>query len=506
MKRLGTLLLWLALAGPAFADQKPSLIVSVDVGSSGLSADAVRAAIGKELGVATASEGDGESRLAVRITGDRATLVFTRGGEKIERVVDLPKEPGARVEVIALLAGNLARDEASALLASLAPKPAEAEPAPPEPPPAAEPAKAPPAESPKPAVAEPAEKKPAEAAVSGGESRWRRGPLFANLSLYSPIAITPDAAQRSFDIELGLAYSKIGGLTGFGLTVGHLRVGGPAEGVGVTGLWTRVDGDQKGAFASGIFSQGGGHLRGAEGSGIVTLRSGDLQGFQGSGVFGSARGVQGAQLAGIAAWSDGALEGFQGAGALARVRGSVQGAQISAVNISGDLRGAQLGLVNIGGNVRGTQIGVVNVSDRVEGLPLGIVNVVKNGRTQAVAWADTLVVANAAVKYLNGPIYTLVGAGYDGGDGAAAAFALGGHAKLSRATYIEVDVLYRYLSDFRDTDSDPDRHLTAGRVLVGAEGLGPAGVFAGGGVSHDVDSHGEGARVRGYGVAGLTLF
>ena len=352
MKRLGTLLLWLALAGPAFADQKPSLIVSVDVGSSGLSADAVRAAIGKELGVATASEGDGESRLAVRITGDRATLVFTRGGEKIERVVDLPKEPGARVEVIALLAGNLARDEASALLASLAPKPAEAEPAPPEPPPAAEPAKAPPAESPKPAVAEPAEKKPAEAAVSGGESRWRRGPLFANLSLYSPIAITPDAAQRSFDIELGLAYSKIGGLTGFGLTVGHLRVGGPAEGVGVTGLWTRVDGDQKGAFASGIFSQGGGQLRGAEGSGIVTLRSGDLQGFQGSGVFGSARGVQGAQLAGIAAWSDGALEGFQGAGALARARGSVQGAQISAVNIGGDLRGAQLGLVNIGGNVR----------------------------------------------------------------------------------------------------------------------------------------------------------
>ena len=42
----------------------------------------------------------------------------------------------------------------------------------------------------------------------------------------------------------------------------------------------------------------------------------------------------------------------------------------------------------------------------------------------------------------------------------------------------EVDVLYRYLSDFRDTDSDPDRHLTAGRVLVGAEGLGPAGAFS----------------------------
>ncbi|MCC6897402.1 MAG: hypothetical protein IT377_00430 [Polyangiaceae bacterium] len=502
MRRLGSLLLLLALAGRAVADEKPSLIVSVDAGSSGVSADAVRSAIGKELGVATVAQGDGESRLSVRIQGDRATVVFTRGTEKIERVVDLPKEPAARVEVIALLAGNLARDEAGALLAALAPKPAEPEPAPPAPPPA----EAPPASKPAPPPTVRAEAKPVAPAPAASESRSRRGPLFANLSLYSPIAITPDAEQRSFDIELGLAYSKIGGLTGFGLTVGHLRVGGPAAGVAVSGLWTRVDGDQKGAFVSGIFSQGGGSLRGAEGSGILTLRDGDLEGFQGSGVFGSARDVHGAQLAGIAAWSEGAVEGFQGAGALARARGSVQGAQISAVNIGGDLRGAQVGLVNIGESVRGTQIGVVNVADRVDGLPLGLVNVVKHGRTQALAWADTQVVANAAVKYLNGPVYTLIGAGYDGGDGAAAAFALGGHVQLSRATYFEVDVLYRYLTDFRDTDRDPDRHLTAGRVVLGADGLGPAGAFVGGGVSHDVDSHGEGAKVRGYGLAGVSLF
>ncbi|MBI3204865.1 MAG: hypothetical protein HYZ29_25235 [Myxococcales bacterium] len=499
MRRLGSLFLLLALAGPAIAGEKSSLIVSVDAGSSGVSADAVRAAIGKELGVSTVAEGDGESRLSVRIQGDRATVVFTSGTEKIERVVDLPKEPAARVEVIALLAGNLARDEAGALLAALAPKPAPAEPAPPA-------VEAPRASKPVPRPAARPEAKPVAPAPAASESRWRRGPLFANLSLYSPIAITPDAEQRSFDIELGLAYSKIGGLTGFGLTVGHLRIGGPAEGVGLSGLWTRVDGDQKGAFASGIFSHGGGSLRGAEASGILTLRDGDLEGFQGSGVLGSARDVHGAQLAGIAAWSDGAVEGFQGAGALARARGSVQGAQISAVNIGGDLRGAQIGLVNIGESVRGTQIGVVNVADRVDGLPLGLVNVVKHGRTQAVAWADTQVVANAAVKYLNGPAYTLIGAGYDGGDGAAAAFALGGHVQLSRASYLEVDVLYRYLTDFRDTDSDPDRHLTAGRVVLGADGLGPAGAFVGGGVSHDVDSHGEGAKVRGYGLAGVSLF
>jgi hypothetical protein len=43
-------------------------------------------------------------------------------------------------------------------------------------------------------------------------------------------------------------------------------------------------------------------------------------------------------------------------------------------------------------------------------------------------------------------------------------------------------------------------------VLFGLEGLGPAGAFAGGGVSHDIDSHGQDEKVRAYGVAGVTLF
>jgi hypothetical protein len=75
-----------------------------------------------------------------------------------------------------------------------------------------------------------------------------------------------------------------------------------------------------------------------------------------------------------------------------------------------------------------------------------------------------------------------------------------------RSRSAEIDVLYRYLSDFDDTDTDPDRHLSAARVLFGLEGLGPAGAFAGGGVSHDIDSHGQDEKVRAYGVAGVTLF
>lgn len=482
-------------AAPAGAPSRAPLIVRVDAGSSGLSADVIRTAIGKELGVEAVAEGEASSSVGVRVVGNRARVSFTRAsGEKLEREVELPLETSSRVEVIALLAGNLARDEASELLAKL--KKPEPGPAPVE---VAEPPTAP-----RPALG--VEAKTTAAPAPAPAESPRRGPLAANLSLFHPLAIVDGSERQTFDVEVGLAYSRIGGLTGFGLTVGHLRVEGPAHGVGISGLWTRVGGDARGAFGTGILSQGGGRLEGAEASGVATLRRGDVDGAQGAGIVSTAARVRGAQLSGAVSWANGPVIGLQAAGALAYARQDVDGVQLSLLNIGGDVHGAQLGLVNIGGNVKGSQVGLVNVSDRVEGVPLGLVNVVKNGRTQAVAWADTQVVANAAVKYLNGPVYTLVGAGHDGGDGAAPTFAIGAHVKLSRATYLEIDVLYRYLTDFDDTDSDPDRHLSALRGLVGIEGLGPAGVFVGGGVSHDVDSHGEGSRVRAYGVAGVSLF
>lgn len=482
-------------AAPAGASSRAPLIVRVDAGSSGLSADVIRTAIGKELGVEAVAEGEASSSVGVRVVGNRARVSFTRAsGEKLEREVELPLETSSRVEVIALLAGNLARDEASELLAKL--KKPEPGPAPVE---VAEPPTAP-----RPALGVEAETTPAPAPAPA--ERPRRGPLAANLSLFHPLAIVDGSERQTFDVEVGLAYSRIGGLTGFGLTVGHLRVEGPAHGVGISGLWTRVGGDARGAFGTGILAQGGGRLEGAEASGIATLRRGDVDGAQGAGIVSTAARVRGAQLSGAVSWANGPVIGLQAAGALAYAKQDVDGVQLSVLNIGGDVHGAQLGLVNIGGDVKGSQVGLVNVSDRVDGVPLGLINVVKNGRTQAVAWADTQVVANAAVKYLNGPVYTLVGAGYDGGDGAAPTFAIGAHLKLSRATYLEIDALYRYLTDFDDTDSDPDRHLSALRGLVGIEGLGPAGAFVGGGISHDVDSHGEGSKVRAYGLAGVTLF
>lgn len=472
-----------------------TLVVSVDAGTSGLSADEVRAAIGTELGVATAAEGRSAATIVVRIAKGRALVSVSRAsGTRIEREIDLPSERAAQIEVIALLAGNLARDEAAELLSALKKKePATTtteEKAPSAPSAAPSPAAKAPASTTTAVKPEAQPEAPATETTDAAPKAPYGGPLAANLSLFHPLSIVQGSERYTLNLELGLAYSRIGALSGYGLNIGHLRVDGRARGVATGVLWTRVDGDAEGAFMSGVFMQGGGTLRGAEVAGVVALRGGDVQGAQGAGAVAVADRVHGAQVA----------------GAVAYAKGDVSGAQLSLVNVGGNVDGAQIGLVNVGGHVRGTQIGLVNVSDQVDGVPLGVVNVVAKGRTQALAWADTQLVANAAVKYLNGPVYTIVGAGWDGGDGAAPAFGIGAHVPLSTATYFELDGLYRYVTDFRDTDSDPDRHLSALRAVVGLQGLGPVGVFAGGGVAYEVESGGAESKTRPYGVAGVSLF
>jgi len=521
--RLLTFLLSSAIAAPLFAQAtspgapsttQAKLAVNVDVGTSGLDAGVIRTAIGKELGI-DVSSGAAEATLSVKISARRARVSFERAGsEPLVREIELPVDRASSVEVIALLAGNLARDEAHDLIASMK-KPESAPPASSDVPTPSAPAASAPETKAKPAPKHSPDAKAKPKTQSDtqpkpepeSDSKFGRDePLALNLSLYHPLQIVRHSERHTFNAELGLLYSRIGGLEGVGITVGHLRIDGHAEGVGLAGLWTRIDGPADGAFASGIFGQARGRLRGAEGAGILMLRDGDVDGAQGAGILATSNRVRGVQLAGIASWADGPIRGVQGAGIVARARGDIEGVQGSLVNIGGDVDGAQLGLVNVGGHVRGTQIGVVNVADRVDGLPLGIVNVVKQGRTQAVAFADTQIPVTAGVKYLNGPVYTLVGAGYDGKDGAAWAFALGAHIAATRALFVEIDALYRYRSDFKDTDGDPDRHLSAGRVLLGLDHLGPVGLFAGGGLGHAVDADGKNSEFRAYGVAGATLF
>jgi hypothetical protein len=102
-----------------------ALSVTTKLVSTPLEAEAIRAAIASELRVAVRLEETlVDEGLSVTVKWRRATVSYrSKHGETTTRSLDLPANSEQAVEVIALLAGNLARDEASELLARLAPPP-----------------------------------------------------------------------------------------------------------------------------------------------------------------------------------------------------------------------------------------------------------------------------------------------------------------------------------------------------------------------------------------------
>jgi hypothetical protein len=106
----------------------PSAVVVVAVAVDGPELDAaqLRAAIGRELHRDVVGQDDPRAASAcgrIDVTIDRSAhklVVSYRGGaEPLVRLVDLPTDRDATTRVVALLAGNLGRDEADELAASL---------------------------------------------------------------------------------------------------------------------------------------------------------------------------------------------------------------------------------------------------------------------------------------------------------------------------------------------------------------------------------------------------
>jgi hypothetical protein len=100
--------------------ESAALVVDVDPGSDVVAED-VRRAVAAELGGAVAQTGDAAPkdarRLEVRSHGGVLLVVFHDArGRTIEREVAAPQNGADRVRLIALLAGNLARNEADELV------------------------------------------------------------------------------------------------------------------------------------------------------------------------------------------------------------------------------------------------------------------------------------------------------------------------------------------------------------------------------------------------------
>ncbi len=521
------------------------LVVAVDPGASGLDPEAVRGAIARELRVDVTVEPSPNSlgELAVRIAGGQIQMSFVSAdGGTVRRTVELPPEPERQLEVVALLAGNLARDEAGELLAQFARQEPEEGAEPTEPGAAEDAATEPEAEKetrPEPSKPPAAPAAPAPAApppeepADDEELDW----LPINLSLVPPATLYADSERYEFSLEFGVVRSRIGALYGFGVTAFINEVDGMVRGFTLGGLISRTGGDVYGVQVAGIGNYGAGVLHGADIAGVFNIRTndvwggqgavvfnlaqGDVHGIQGASVFNLASGgveggqvggvfnlahgrVEGVQVSGVLNIADGSVEGGQLLAVGNFARGDVEGVQLGVVNHARDVDGAQIGVINVGRNVDGAQIGVVNISDDVDLLPIGLVNISKRGRNSAVIWGDSHGFANAGLKYTGHGLYTMIATGYrPSPDEMTASLTFGGQVDLD-PIFLSLDIQSGMNTQFEPgyDDDDPYTRLRASLAWQ----LHPAiAVFAGAGPEMEEEVAGE-FHIRGYGFGGVQLF
>lgn len=523
----GVVLLLASIAARA-QERAQGLPAVITIGASTLDAGAVQRAIEGELHVPLVIEPTSAQRVEIVVTGRRANVTYvTPGREPVTRSVDLPKDETRALETLAFLVGNLARDEASELLAQLAPPPGEGsaeEAAPPPPPP-------PPAAAAKPAAStEPA--KPTSPAVTGTAPKLLESKRFAaNVSLYHPLSARKNSEQWKLNLELGVAYSRVGAINGAAMSLGYLRVEQTVDGFAGAIFWTRTGGDVRGIAGSLFVAEGYGRLKGIGFAPIANVHPGNVEGLQASALVataGDVLGIEGAAL--VTVGRD--VQGVQGSAGLTRgrdVRGAqlgvvtlgrdVLGAELGVVDVARDIQGAELGIVNVGRDVRGAQVSMVNVARRVNGLQVGVVNVAKeihggaigivnvagNGRFQPVTWfAGSGGWLNAGYKAITDYTYTQGGIGYalTGDNNYRYELGTGLHLALPYGFYGETGLGYAHEASSK-SDSDVRQEVRYD-LRVGFEPLRGITPFVGGTLARRVA--GRGSDFVGEYALGISFF
>ncbi|MGC4093476.1 MAG: hypothetical protein QM756_37380 [Polyangiaceae bacterium] len=498
---------------PPAPPPRKALGVWLDVAQSGLDASRVRSAIARELGVEIDVATSPNAPLRIAVSNDRhAQVMFrTESGEELSRNVDLPQDPERQEEVIALMVGNLSRNEAAELLAALQPAPSTPPPKPAEPPPAP-----PPKAKPKPAA--PPEKKPDRRLGSGYLYSSQPG---ANAALFHPLSLLKDSDRRVLAIEASLGYSRVGAIQGIGLSLGGVRVEhqvqgvvlglgmtqvlGPVRGGQVSVLYNETRGEQVGFDLSGVLLYQAAPLTGASLAGIGSI-SDDVDGIAVSGLFGYGRKLSGGRIAGLATIASEDVSGVQVAGLFTRSKG-LRGVAVSGLlNLTGDMDGVALSLVNVGGRVRGTQIGFVNVATRVDGVQVGLVNYSRdNGDTQLIAYGSNVTPINVGVKFTTGYGYSEFGVGGDVASREGQVFAGAGvHVPLGRLA-IDAGGQISTAEDDKAATKSPvhtDVHYLGRLNLELVRGM---TLFGGAGARHIVIGTGSG-RAEPEFMAGVALF
>jgi hypothetical protein len=475
-----------------------ALPLKLELSGSKLDAEAVRKAIEIELKrpvVLSNAPADAASVSLIAHENQTVTVSYrTSTGLMRSRSIGIPDDSARGAEVIALLVGNLSRDEAAELLAELTAKAAPSTQATSATAEGSEPASEKPAApldaSPRPNASSVGPPPPAERARAKPPPSLLETPFPAiNLSLIAPATLYRNSARRIFAGELGLGYSHVGELRGAGLNVFVLSTERDVRGASFATFYNYTGGTVSGVTGSALVNRRH-ELRGFEFSGLANLGSGTAQGVAVAGLANLERDFEGFQAAGLVNWSE-RVQGVQVAGALNRA-GALTGLQAAgAVNIADSLSGLQLGVVNVARNVDGLQLGVVNVAKHVKGTSIGLVSVADNGRVQPVLWASSSLPLNAAAKFTVGPLYTQAGLGYSPGNQTYTyELGLGGHFPIGRF-FVEPGVHY---SEMRSAKHPFDHALIEYvhyRVAAGLD-LGRVSPFAGIGVlqrfAHSADA------------------
>jgi hypothetical protein len=296
--------------GAAPADAPVTLIVDLPPGSP-LDERRLVAAIGRELGAAVVREpGAAGGTLVVQQQGGAVAVSFDGPpGRHDRRTIPLDPDPAQAEQDIALVAVNVARDQAAAFRLP-APLPPQPPPQPQPPPPPAPPSPAQPVDAPL---------SPCARARASPRARLPIG-----------VDFVPYAGTSSVDGGSGIR-----------------------------------------ALSIGVLGAASGGIRGAAFSGLVNLDRGPLCGAQLAGLVNVAEGVDGVQMGGIVDVAAGDSAGVQ-AGLVNVTVGRLRGVQAGLVSVAGGSNlqmglvsvardtNVQLGLVNIASDAD-VQVGLVNV-------------------------------------------------------------------------------------------------------------------------------------------------
>ncbi len=405
---------------PASAVNAPLPLV-LSLGDSKLDPEAIRSAIELELKrpvTLVKTEASTGASLSVLAHADKTATVSYReeNGLTRSRSISLPQDPTRSPEVIALLSGNLSRDEAAELLASLAAK-RSAETAPPSAAASATPAPAETASAPAPPVppsAPPPKKEAAQKPLAPLPAKPAAEPLqrapypLFDLALAHPIGVVPRSERFVINGELGLFYSRVGQIEGAGIGIMVLRTDREVRGTSFGTFYNDTGGTTYGATAAGLLNRGE-DVTGVTFGGLADFHR-DLTGCAFAGILQLGRDVEGCTFGGLASFSRD-FSGVQLAGLVNRAR-NLDGVQFAGVtNIAARIRGLQIGVVNVAGDVEGMQFGVVNVARHVSGTSVGLISLAGNGRFQPVLWGSTFMPLNVALKSQLGLLYTQFGGG-----------------------------------------------------------------------------------------------